>query len=870
MASASTSNREDLLQMAKEKAYREALIEQAKAKMMGAPAEGIAPIDDSNLGGQYETGVRGVLNSLSLGVSEPLMSGANALVGKALDEYLRQKEISEGIPQADAPTISDLYKQDVERIRGLKEKFPATDIGAQVAGALAPWGAGAQAFKVAGKLAKGSGLGEAMLAKFGPKVAEKVASGAALSGGEKLAQIASTASVEGLGAGMGALGSGVVQKAALEPSGFIKEGESPGLVEQTLSGAKFGSVIGAAPGVYRLAKDVTKSQAKKALAILGGVKEDTISDYLKNRDRILAAPSLEQTVDEINTVVAGLKEKVSDARVTKAQADEALKAIESDIKLNYREQGLDLKEIMSSAKEQVRLAHQEQMDALRRVRPPQELISDIQESLQTSKKTLIENSKEANALLENSSKTFAVKPIIDRVASEMESMTMYGQVMRDESAYNELAKLKDKLEKFPDTINMREAKKILDSLDDKIDYSYGSASFNPALNQALKPIRGEMRETIGKIVKGYNDILSEKVIPIAQNHERWVDTFGDTKTLPAKLANIFKPNNAQNLEDIQLLGALSGKDYTGQLEKFRQAQEVLGSKPMQEKLLANLPQSKALSQVEAVAAQRLRDNSAQQIQSIVDQTSQARIAQEAAQKVKLAEDVFEPFKMFTEMNGMNRAKQVIRGTNPVVTERLGKLSKMTDKDFIQNIKDADTLSQFSHEFRIGMRNVGLWGALGALSGSAGIDDPMGIGKDAAMGAVIGGIVDRYGPRMTKKILDGVVQINGVPTIQKIQKLDLPPAAKQYLIDDLARVLQKREMLESTVISNQAERIGLKKELKASANFTPTEKAKIISKLNKTGEFDQMNKLLGIEAKPQQSLSNENKLGDWVSATKESF
>jgi hypothetical protein len=136
-----------------------------------------------------------------------------------------------------------------------------------------------------------------------------------------------------------------------------------------------------------------------------------------------------------------------------------------------------------------------------------------------------------------------------------------------------------------------------------------------------------------------------------------------------------------------------------------------------------------------------------------------------------------------------KLNQLASGKNIELTDMFQRLGKLTDTDFVQAMHDRKVQDAFQKGAYNGSRNAvrfgGVGGAvgyfLGGLSGAAG---------GMAGGKVLGGIVDQYGPAITKRILDGAIQVSRSPTAQTIMSLSIPDAAKKTMLLGLQNSLMR--------------------------------------------------------------------------------
>lgn len=270
------ATKEELIKLANEKYERDQLIAQAEAKWAAenVPAE----LGPSGLE-QIETAGRSLLEGVSAGFSEPVVSGVNAVLGNLIDSGFEAESLKDFLSKSiDTARIESEFKRDVERRKGLEKALPGTAIAAEVAGALAPISAPA-------KIAKGAG--------------------AALKGIEKIPLVAPI--IKGAAeAGVATLAAEELKQAAQKPAGFIEEGAAPAPSESAATAAKFGAALGTLPVIGRAAKYA----APRVLSAFGGVSPKVISDYLK-REAPIAPVSSEKLKEAVEIAAQNVQDALS-------------------------------------------------------------------------------------------------------------------------------------------------------------------------------------------------------------------------------------------------------------------------------------------------------------------------------------------------------------------------------------------------------------------------------------------------------------------------------------------------------------------------------------------------------------------------------
>ncbi len=231
---------------------------------------------------KIETAGRGVLSGMSFGASEPVVSGINALIGKGIEEYFRRKEEAEGIPQEAPKSLGQLYDEDVEKRRQLKDSATGANIAGELAGAISPGGAAGLVMKGAKAAFKGAGLAS------------------------KLGKVAPIAQEAFAGASMGAA-QGLSDKAIGEASGFVLPGEKDSIGTQAMLGGSLGAVI---PGASAVVKAVG-SGAKGAMTTFFGVRPEVVTRFLANPEAVMNAKSPVEITELAQRAVEKIKQTAS-------------------------------------------------------------------------------------------------------------------------------------------------------------------------------------------------------------------------------------------------------------------------------------------------------------------------------------------------------------------------------------------------------------------------------------------------------------------------------------------------------------------------------------------------------------------------------
>lgn len=111
----------------------------------------------------------------------------------------------------------------------------------------------------------------------------------------------------------------------------------------------------------------------------------------------------------------------------------------------------------------------------------------------------------------------------------------------------------------------------------------------------------------------------------------------------------------------------------------------------------------------------------------------------------------------------SKIKSIARGLRPGDRKALEQLGEYAGQDYMQAIDDVLVKEAFEKTHQMGSRNVNLFGILaGAVSASMGdVSGLLGAGAGAALGAT----ADKYGPAMTKRVIDIIMDAKANPKYQ---------------------------------------------------------------------------------------------------------
>jgi len=648
------ATRDELIQQAQAKFQRDQLIEAAKKKW---EAENI-PVAAPPLSEQIETGARSALEGMSFGVSEPLISGVNAAVGNLIDSGFEAESLKDFLSKSiDTERIKREFASDVARRKQLEKEMPITAAGGEIAGALlAPFGTIGKGVSTVGK-----GAVEAATRLAGPLLeATKVA--------EVLPQTAKVAKAVSEAAATGAAAEGLKQLAEV-PTGFMEEKEKLSLPEVAKTSAAVAAGVEAIPIIGR----AIKAGGAKALSAFGGVKEQTIKEYLKRSE-----PLLPVTTEAL-----------------KDQVDNALNRVQS-VLVEQRKQGAD----------------------------------DLLTAVKALKDKVIQGSKESYDILEKAGlaekgaeKVISAKDILKNIDQQIraQSSPAAGVLLTPlrETVTNKLTDLYGRVQSLAEEVgpkfSLPTAKQIIQALDEITEFSIAEGQFSSRLDQSLKNIRSNLNQKLRTLSPEYAQKMDE-VSKDARLLETASDIFGTEQKALSNLQTLAVGKNPRINELANALEGSTGVKISRGVEAIKKT----------------IP-----------------------VEKLDPKTTQAFL------------------------------KGVMSGRSIESKRTLKQLSELADEDLVRLADDAAMSAEFEKLTMNGSRDVNFWkevlGGLtfgGAFAGSTG----------AVMGAGVGYLVKTFGAPATKKILDGVISVRGIPTVEKLSDAlaDVTPEVRKNLVEGFAR------------------------------------------------------------------------------------
>jgi len=654
------ATKEELIKQAESKFQRDQLVQAAQAKWQAENMPQAAP--EPPLSEQIETAGRSVLEGMTFGVSEPAISGVNAVIGNLISSGFDAEGLKDFFNKSvDSARIQQEFKRDVERRRRLEKELPGISAASEISGALVNPVGGAIGKGIVS--AAGRVIAPAIQAAKVPELAAKVP--------------AITKAVKGVAEAVsGGVAGEEIKQAVQVPTGFITPEERLDLGDVASGAAIISGAVESLPIVGK----AIKVGGAKTLAAVGGVREKVIKEYLKRTEPLLPVTT----------------------EVLKDQTDNALARVQA-VLVEQRKQGAD--DILVAVK------------ALK-----DKIIQGSKESYEILEKEGIETAKKGK---EKVIKASSINNEIERQLAAQKAKT--GDVLLNplrESVSNKLqdfqTRFNNLVEQVGENIDLATAKQVIQSLDEITEFAVAEGQFSSRLDQSLKAIRGNINDQLRKLSPSY----AAKMDEVSSN---------------AKLL-----------------------DAASQLFGTEQA---------------------ALSAVQTLAVGK--NPRVNELASQLEKITGVKISRgvEAIKKTM-------PVERMDPKTTQSFLKGVMSDRSIESRRTLKMLSELADEDLVKLADDAAMTLEFEKLVQNGSRDVNFWkevlGGLtagGALAGTA-VGGPSG----AVVGAGIGYMVKTFGAPATKKILDGIITVRGIPSVQKLNQAlsEVDPKTRQNLINGFIR------------------------------------------------------------------------------------
>jgi len=707
--------------------------------------------------------VRSALEGHTSGISEPVIAHGKASgTSDALHAPYGVISDSEYGDATNSAEYKEAYKKDVDTRQKEKADNVGLDISSQVVGGLLPSPYNVTS-KIFGAVNAGVTGAKGLISSSLPRATEYLSTAKGLL--PSVSRIgAKTAGGLTEGALSGASMEGVRQLAE-RPTGFLTEGSA---AEDIGTAAKFGGLIsggirGGAQAVREGAQGAKLAAKKSLQTFVGGVKPEIMDDYLANSERINKSKSMEELKDLVDKSVLKLHDDVQKQKLTAQDAEQAIKELKANLVQSFRDRKIEGKEALSTAQELLKSAKD---------RAVTNAGMDLTGTIDNLKQTVINESEKATEVLGDSSRRVSIARLKGEVTVAMKQLKVGGAAaVSDDSAaaVASLQRIRGRIDSLPKDISLQEAKKLIQQLDKDIQYASKAGEFSEAGNRAKQGIRSYL----DGIIKKESPEYAEAMVPVAKKAgllSEASQAFGTENMAASKLKGIGGPTAIRERDILRRIQKETGRDFIGSVNE------------------RNLPEYQRVRDAEANLARMRRKQVDQTISKVVGESKASADLNQAKGLLSTAEQKYAPFRSMGpnsagQTQSQGKLNQLLQGKSIENKRMFSKLSGLTGTDFEQAVKDLRVKESFGKSNTNGSRNTNIWttmaASLGFLAGGA-----QGAALAVGPGAAIGGVMDKFGPQITKSILDQVIKFNKIPSVKVIQQMKIPERYKLELVKDL--------------------------------------------------------------------------------------
>jgi hypothetical protein len=480
--------------------------------------------------------------------------------------------------------------------------------------------------------------------------------------------------------------------------------------------------------------------AKRAFGNTFGVNHEAIDDYLKRSKEINASPSTSQVKSAIDTTVDTAKDELMTAK--QAVRDRAM-----DTRADVRSAVQRAEDALERARSQ------KTQDAALEVEKATADLKDLVTSGSQAAREAIPTMKNAPPGVAPEIGAIPTKEIRRQLSKRINKLSPLGSDAGPPpggatTSAGRLREWRDWVDKLPQNLTYEQAKPIIQRLDQASKEFYGKApgEFAPEEQVALARVRQLIDAKLKAGVPEYRD----KMLPVAEDTRllgKVRDTIGSGPQAVSSLRKLpNEPAGSPLADALDRLGQRTKRDFRGMVQAPAEEAAVEAARN------AAMPKSVAQSIGSSPEAQRLAQVSR-------DNSGVLRVGRNSE----------------ALLNRMMQGKE-----NPVApkindTDTVNALTqKLPDlPSWLQNLK---TRNAFTGERTNGARNAVRFGAAGAAIGGY-LGHPI---EGATAGTAVGGVVDKFGPKIAKGVLDrGYIPVRD--SIQSVtERLTKSPTAQKFI------------------------------------------------------------------------------------------
>lgn len=544
--------------------------------------------------------------------------------------------------------------------------------------------------------------------------------------------------------------------------------ESPraleGFAKDTLQGAGLGAVV---QGGFEAAGPLVRAAGKKVFSSLGGVSEANINAYLANPKAIRGAKPLEEIKDLVDSKVGEMAYAVDEAKLLQAASEHKVGRLEGALTEAFGNTRKRLAQSVDDATASLRDAKMRAVEGLKAKSIPLANAEEIAGLLKNEKAVLGALSEQADDALARSGATFKKRDILalfDSIGQDI-GIGKGSAIVGDEAtaAASRLFEQRNRIaDAFPDDISAVDLRGIMRQVRKDIDFRQGAGEFNDTLTGARKAFTERLSDVVKKQVPEYAELM-KRMGSIASSLDDMNRYFGTREQAIASLEALAKSASprAKVIEDVlNRYSSISGnREVVAKLGEFKDARATLATPSKLAAMERDLPEYRSLARARAELENFNPNKTAEATSQMVAASPAAKELGAAKDNVADAITYAKRFAGWSPASSEGRLKSVLSGRSIENRRAIEELSARTGINFESMLKNRAVADAFEKGYMHGSRNVNLWSLIGSVFGGKALS---GGGESVFkfLGGNVGGMVDRFGPKASQKMLDAYIALRG--------------------------------------------------------------------------------------------------------------
>lgn len=563
--------------------------------------------------------------------------------------------------------------------------------------------------------------------------------------------------------------------------------------------AKFGSKVAeslsdmkdAADGVPSGSGDPNKPLNPTAAKILGamtGTDEKFAQNYAANREALKDLPPDDDILDNAKQHVQNVLQNVSDTKEAATEAEGAFKELRNNAEQEFKQQGYDVKEAAKAASDTLNIAKKE--ISAQSLNTAMDAAKPVSQAVESLRQQGLDASSNAYDVLTKSGKNVSLDDMNSKAIDIVSQLKARRSPEADAMA--------DKIQSYIERVNQGtngvlvadKAKPVIQELDRLSKYNYNATEFDKGLSPYYKQLRGTLDGTLKTAVPAY----AEAMKPTAEIFSKLdaLKDYGTEESAQKAIAGLNKPvKYKQDMDMLRDLESRTKGNFIKDIDNYANP-EIRSAR------IKAMPEYEA-NETAARMERAIKDPAYKQAVKDAYLNSPEYKQMIAAQAVRdKALSAKKDLGGITENNIAAKIRKGQIGNSQDILNLFAKFPNLADKGMPELIKLSGIRAGLEKAVGVGSKHVNMYGMLGM----AATGGPQG----GVLGMLSGSVIDKYGPKVAKFVIDKYLDTFGA-----LRKVMGQSAVKEGAPDSLraavARVLDNDTG--ATVSGNQPNADGFK-------------------------------------------------------------